>query len=255
MIYNKSTADVAFLRGEYRTAAEMYYEGARDGDEIAAFNYGYCSLMGLGVAKDPSVAKSFFSYARDMKGGEACYNIAVMYLEGLGVHKDYRQALRYMTDSATLGCIEAQLYLGMAYTLGYMLYPDIIRISMIPCHKAEYRDMNTNLLMGDVLDAEADEELRFSAIHADARRAFEYFRAAAHHDPTYVEDLVAKGQFLYAKCYLDGMGTDFDRNKGLNIMLIAGKSGSTDAHEYILSNGISEQMLLDAARSAKKRSQ
>ena len=249
MIYNKSSADVAFLKGEYKTAAQMYLEGARDGDELASFNYAYMCWLGLGVERCEEDAKSFFSFARNMRGGEACYNLAIMYLDGLGVKKDYRRALELMTDSADLGCIEAQLYLGMAYTLGYMLYPDIIRISMIPCHKAEYRTANAPMLMGDIEDEVKDEDLRYSTVRADARQAFEYFRQAAHHDPTYVSELVAKGQFLYAKCYLDGLGVEFDKNKGLKIMLLAGKSGSEEAKDYLVSSGLTPQMLIDVAKN------
>ena len=107
------------------------------------------------------------------------------------------------------------------------------------------------LLTGDVVDQELDEELRYSVIHADQRRAFEYFRRAAHHDQTYVSELVAKGQYLYAKCYIDGMGVDFDKNKGLKIMLLAGKSGSSDAHEYLASAGVTEEALLLALGKKK----
>ncbi len=252
MLFDKSMADAAYLKGEYERFAELCHEGAREGSDIAAFNYGWCLYHGVGVGQSFSEAKSFFSYARELEGGEACYNLAIMYMDGQGVSRDYKTALRYMTDSADMGCIEAQLYLGMAYTLGYLIYPDIVFISMVPYHKPEMRDTSAPLLAGDIRDAELDEELRFSVIKADARRAFEYFREAAHHSPDYVEELVAKGQFLYAKCYVDGMGTDFDRNKSLRLMLLAGKNGSSDAVEYLSSNGITEQMLLEAINPKKK---
>ena len=38
----KLKADAEFLAGNYETAADMYLEGARDGDALSAFNYGYC---------------------------------------------------------------------------------------------------------------------------------------------------------------------------------------------------------------------
>ena len=246
MLFDKSMADAAYIRGDYKKFAEICLEAAKDGSDIAAFNYGWCLYHGIGVAQNFSDAKSFFSYARDLEGGEACYNLAIMYMNGQGTAKDYKAAFRYMTYSADMGCIEAQLYLGMAYTLGYLIYPDILFISMVPFHKPEMRDINAPLLMGDIQDAEIDEELRYSVIRADARQAFEYFREAAHHSPDYVEDLVAKGQFLYAKCYVDGMGTDYDRNKSLKLMLLAGKNGSADAVQYLSSNGITEKMLLEA---------
>ena len=252
MSFDKSAADVLFLRGKYEEFASICHEGARDGSDIAAFNYGYCLYKGIGVEKNYAEAKSFFTFARELEGGAACYNLAIMHMEGQGTEKSYFKALRYMHDSAEMGCIEAQLYLGMAYTLGYLLYPDIVLISMVPFHKPEMRDLSAPLLTGEVIDAELDEDLRFSVIKADARRAFEFFRDAAHHSPDYVEELVAKGQFLYAKCYVDGMGVDFDRNKSLRLMLVAGKNGSSDAVNYLASNGITEQMLLEAVNEGKR---
>ncbi len=245
MAFEKSVADVLFIKGEYERAAEMYLEGAKDGEEIASFDYAYCLLHGYGVEKDPEMAKSFFTFARDMEGGESCYNLAVMYLEGNGVEKNYRTAIRYMSDAADMGCVEAMLYLGMAYTTGYVLFPEITSISMIPFHKSEMRDSFLYLSGNSGYLDEADEEARFSVIKADARRAFEYFSDAAHADSTYVEDLVAKGKYLYAKCYIDGMGTDFNREAGLRLMLSAGKSGSEDAVAFLAENGITEKLLLE----------
>lgn len=250
-MYEKSVADVEFINGNYDKAASMYLEGARDGDEIASFNYGYCLWRGYGVAKDPFEAKSFFAYARDMEGGEACYNIAILYLHGEGVPKDYKKAYEYMRISADSGCVEALLYLGMAYTTGYMMEPDIIGISMIPAHKPEYRNYS-RLIEGYVEDFELDEELRSTVVKTDGKRAFECFQAAARHDPTYVEDLVAKGKFLYARCYVDGLGVDFDREKSIRLMLLAGKSGSPEAIAYIAENGLTPEMLEKPKRGRLK---
>lgn len=247
-MYEKQIADVKYLKGEYEAAAEMYLEGARDGDALASFNYGYCLWRGIGVAPDPTEAKSFFSFARDLEDGEACYNLAMLYLHGEGVPRDYKRAAEYMIAAANRGCIEAELYLGMAYTTGCMFEPDIIGISMIPFHKPEYRN-NSALLEGYVEDEE-EEDLRYSAIKQDARSAFEWFRSAARHDPTYVGDLVAKGKYLYARCYVDGLGTDFDREKSVRLMLAAEKSGSLEASVYILENGIRLDMLEDDPRKA-----
>ena len=132
-------AKVVYMRGEYEKAAELFHEGARDGDVMAAFAYGYCLLYGIGVPVDYAEAKSYFVFARDLEGGEAAYNLAVMYMHGLGVSRNYRKSFEYMQASAHKGCIEAQLYLGMAYTTGYWLEPDIVSLSIIPFHKPDYR--------------------------------------------------------------------------------------------------------------------
>ena len=246
-------ANNLFLKGEYERAAEIYHELARLGDADAAFNYGFCLWRGLGVGYDPTEAKSFFSYSRDLNGGEACYNLAMLYLHGEGVCRSYKTAYNYMVASARLGSVEAKLYLGMLYTTGYMLEPDVIGITRIPFHKPIYRDPDTYLLMGETPDAEADEEARFSVAEADARRAFEYFRSAAHADPTYVKELVAKGQYLYAKCYVDGLGTEPSFEKGARLMLAAGKSGSTDAVEFLTVHGIRPELLLGSKTPKKPR--
>ena len=241
-MFEKSVADLAFMEGDYEVAAQMYLEGAREGDALASFNYGYCLWRGIGAPYDPKEAKSFFAFARDLEGGEACYNIAMLYLHGEGVAKDYVKSYEYMKNSAEQGCIEAQLYLGMAYTSGCMFEPDIVGINMIPCHTPEYQ-RDGFLLDGEVVDFELDEALRYSAVKQDARQAFEWFQTAARHSTAYVEDLVAKGKYLYARCYVDGLGTDFDRDKSVRLMLAAQKSGSQEATAYIIENGITAEML------------
>ncbi len=241
-MYDKSIADVAFMKGDFEAAAQMYLEGAREGDAQASFNYGYCLWRGRGVDYDPKEAKSFFAFARDLEGGESCYNIAMLYLRGEGVVKNYVKSYEYMKISAQQGCIEAQLYLGMAYTTGCMFEPEIVGISMIPCHTPEYMN-EAFMLDGDVDDFELDEALRYSAVRQDGRQAFEWFQRAARHSTSYVEDLVAKGKYLYARCYVDGLGTDFDREKSVRLMLMAHQSGSPEATAYIIENGITPDML------------
>lgn len=249
-MYDKFKAKALYLKGEYDAAAAMFLEGAKEGDELASFNYGYCLLMGIGVPYDPREAKSYFMFARDMQGGESCYNLAMMYMHGEGVAKDYHKSFKYMKISAMRGCIEAQLYLGMVYTTGYLLEPDIVRIRMLPFHTPEFRD-EIFMLEGDADEAALDEEKRFSVTHADARAAHDWFQRASRHDPTYVGSLVAKGKFLYAKCYIDGLGVDFDRKKGEMLMIAAGKSGSMEAVEFLAESGLIPKHLLGEARSEK----
>lgn len=250
-MYEKSVADVKFLEGDYAMAAQMYLDGARDGDATASLNYGYMLWRGLGVPYNPKEAKSFFAFARDLEGGEACYNIAMLYMHGEGVVRDYRKAVEHLHVSANQGCIEAQLYLGMAYTSGCVFEPDIVGIKMIPCHTPEYRD-NILMLDGDIPDFELDEELRYTAIKQDGRRAFEFFQAAARHNTDYVEELVAKGKFLYARCYVDGLGTDFDRAKSVRLMFAAQRSGSAEATAYIVENGLTPEMLEESAPQQRR---
>lgn len=250
-MFEKSKVDLLFMNGEHSAAAEAYYEGAREGDAQAAFSYGYCLMTGKGVKKDYAEAKSFFSFAREADCGEAHYNIAMLYFEGgFGLPRDYLKARENLEASASKGCLEAQLYLGMAYTSGCMFSPDIVRITMIPTHIPEYRQ-EAFYLEGDIEDFERDEDERYKAISQDANMAFSYFQDASRHtDTPFLNDLIAKGKFLYARCFVDGLGTDFDRDKSVRLMFLAERAGSEDAKIYIAENGLTRDML---GRTGAKR--
>ena len=230
-MFDLNRAKVLFLDKEYERAAQMFYEGAAEGNAEAAFNYAYCLMNGYGVERDPALAKSFYTFA-SANVGEAAYNLAVMYLHGNGVKRNYRKTLEYMRDAAELGVIEAQLYLGVAYTLGSLFEPDIVSISLLPYHIPEYNAGGT-YIEGDVPDYEADEEARIAAVRQDPVGAFSWFRTAAKHSPDYVEELSLKGKYLYARCFIDGLGTDFNRDRGNGLMLLAAKDGSPDALAYL----------------------
>lgn len=230
-MFEINAAKVAFMNKEYEHAAAMFYEGATEGNSEAAFNYAYCLMNGYGVERDPSLAKSFYVYAsRDV--GEAAYNLAVMYLRGIGVKKDYSKTFEYMKDAAQLGIIEAQLYLGVTYTIGSLFEPDVVSISLIPFHTPEYNN-GVQYIDGEVEDFEEDEEARIAAVRQDEHSAFSYFRAAAKHSPDYVEDFSRKGKYLYARCFIDGLGTEFNLNRGNALMLLAAAEGSEEARVYL----------------------
>ncbi len=230
-MYDVKTGVVLYMDGNYTAAAEHFYEGATLGDAEAAFNYGYMLMKGIGTEQDLPSAKSFFTFASSQIG-EAAYNLAVMHLHGVGVKRDYRKCIEYMTDAAEMNIIEAQLYLGIAYTLGSLFEPDIIAISRIPFHTPEYRDPFA-VLEGDVPDLSEDEERRIAAVGFDPQVAFYYFRKAALHKSDYVEDLARKSKFLYARCFLDGLGTEFNLERGNKLMVIAAAHGSEEAVDYI----------------------
>ena len=246
-MFDLTQANLSFVEGDTTRAAALYYEGAREGDARAAFNLATCLRRGIGVPMDPLQAKSFYSFAKESDHGEAYYNLAVMYIHGEGVVRNYKTAISHMRSSAAKGCIEAQLYLGMFYTTGAVFNPDIVGISHIPSRTVEYRTRDTFLLMGDVPDFEADEEARFSVSPADAREAFLYFREAAYNKSGDAEELIGKAQYLYAKCFIDGLGTEIDVSKGSRIMLLSAKSGSEEALGFLVENNVDPKNLLKGA--------
>ena len=234
MDLNVKQVNVIFMEGRHSAAVEMYRELAAEGDAEAAFNYAFCRLFGLGCSVDESEARSFFVFASGFIP-DAFYNLSIMCMHGKGMPRDYKKAAQYMRDAADGGVIEAQLYLGVAHTLGMMYEPDIIAISLIPYHTSIGADP-TLAIEGDVTDFEREDEERCSAVRFDPHSAFEWFREAAMHSPDYVEELSQKGKFLYARCFVDGLGVDFDRDRANRLMLIAARDGSEDALSYLTVN-------------------
>ena len=63
---------------------------------------------------------------------------------------------------------------------------------------------------------------------------------------------MAKGQFLYAKCYLDGFGTEYNRERGLKIMLLAGANGSPEAAGFLAEQGVPMALLEDVRKKRRQ---
>ena len=255
-MYDVKHANVLYLDGRYSEAAEIYREGASEGDAECAHNYGHCLLFGIGVERDPVLAKRYFMLASG-RIPASLYNLAVMYLHGTGVPKNYKKTYEYMYDAARGGIIEAETYIGIAHTIGSLFEPDVIAISLIPYH-TEIKREEGFLLDGEVEWDEDDEEAKISAVREDHRSAFEWFRAAAAHSSDYVEDMSRKSKYLYARCYLDGLGTDFDRDRANRLMLVAAKEGSSEAIFYLetdapyMLESLNDVVLIDKIRRTER---
>lgn len=228
------TAKVLFLDGKHNEAFNMFYECAKEGDAEAAFHTAYCLQYGYGTAKDAVLARRFYNFAKEQIG-EANYNLAIMYLHGEGGDVDYRMTYSAMYDAAVADIIEAQLYLGVAHTMGTLFEPDIIGLSLIPYHTHITRE-TVYELMGEVPDLEEDEEARIRAVRFDPHSAFLWFKRAAKHGSDYVEGLASQSKYLFARCFVDGLGTEFDRTRAEELMLVAAADGSRDALAFLEEN-------------------
>ncbi len=227
-------AKVLFLDGRLEEAFNMFYECAKDGDAEAAFHYAYCLEYGYGTERNPKLARRFYNYAKE-RIGEANYNLALMHLHGVGGAVDYRMAYSLMYDAALADVIEAQLYLAVAHTMGTLFEPDIIGLSLIPYHTHITREAVYEL-MGEVPDLEEDEEMRARAVRFDPHSAFLWFKRAAKHNSDYVEELASQSKYLFARCFVDGLGTEFDRTRAEELMLVAAHDGSPDALRFLEEN-------------------
>ncbi len=96
--FAKGTA--AYDAGNYQ-AALTYWEPLAAQDDVAAMrNIGHIYRRGLGVARDPQKAASFYRRAAKLGFASAQYNMAVMHLRGNGLPLDRPRGTKWMAKAA-----------------------------------------------------------------------------------------------------------------------------------------------------------
>ena len=234
-VFDNITADALFLQGKCKEAFDLYFRGATElHDSRAAFDTAYMYHRGFYVPINYPMARKFYFAASTMEGGAPLFNLALMEIRGLGAAPDLRSAIRHMEQAAAMDCVDAQLYLGTAYTLGCVFDPlNIECLSMIPFYRVIRRD-EQSLLVGAGSDPDLDDE-RFSIIEADEHDAIEMFtRAAKHKDDTYIAPQLGEAKLALGQALIEGFGAEYSPRKGYRLILTAAtEHGSREASRYL----------------------
>ena len=219
-LFDDVKANALFLRGRYKVAFERYYRGAVSlRDSLAAFNLAFMFHQGYYTPVNYEMARRFYHAAASLDGGASWFNLAIMNLRGQGAFPDFKAAMHCMKQSAAMGCVDAQLYLGMAYTLGQAFDPiEIECISLIPFYRIIKRSPEAAMLTGDGFDPHLEEK-RFEVIETDEYSAVEMFeQAAAQTDDTYMENQIASAKLVLGQALIEGFGKDYDPDRGFRLI-------------------------------------
>jgi TPR repeat protein len=100
-------AVMAYGRGDYATALQLFHPLADQGNAIAQYNLGVMYYDGKGVAKDDAEAMKWYCLAADQCSADAQYYVGLMYKDGAGVPRDYVRAHMWFNLSAVHGYQEA----------------------------------------------------------------------------------------------------------------------------------------------------
>ncbi|MFT4585634.1 MAG: TPR repeat protein [Gammaproteobacteria bacterium] len=102
-----------FQHGDYVQAFRIFSDQANNGN-IAASNYlGTHYYLGLGVKRDFEQAVRWFEVAALAEDPQGQRNLGVMYLRGLGVEKDFQQAYGWLYFAYEGGNLGAKQYLDL----------------------------------------------------------------------------------------------------------------------------------------------
>jgi uncharacterized protein len=97
---------------------------AEQGDAEAQSLLGYMYINGEGVLKDYKEAVKWIRKAAEQGYAEAQSNLGVMYANGRGVSQDYKEAVKWFRKAAEQGYARAQYNLGVRYANGLGVIKD-----------------------------------------------------------------------------------------------------------------------------------
>lgn len=101
---------LAYEAQEYRDAYNHWQPLAQAGDSRAQNGLALLYLNGEGVRRNYFTAFDLFYRAASEGSAEAQYQLGLMYLQGLGVSQSYRKAMRWFKRAARHGSSTSQLY-------------------------------------------------------------------------------------------------------------------------------------------------
>ena len=100
-------ATVAYNRGDYATALQLFQQSADKGSAIAQFNLGAMYANGQGVRQNYAEAVKWYGLAANQGLADAQYNLALLYTNGQGVRQNYVLAYKWFSLAAAQGSTEA----------------------------------------------------------------------------------------------------------------------------------------------------
>lgn len=109
----------AVANKDYASAVSIFNPLVESGDARACYELGLLYEEGLGVPKDPKLAASLFQKAADQNLPEGLFSLGRMYGVGKGgIPLDHREAFKLYMRAAELNYSPAQVFVGLTYQIG-----------------------------------------------------------------------------------------------------------------------------------------
>lgn len=105
-------------------AANKVIEQAQAGNSKYQFMLGIMYLKGIQVQKDSKQAYSWLAKAAEAGNSKAQYQVGNLYLNGIGTRKDKRVAFNWFEKAANQGIAKAQYMTGLMYATGRGTHKD-----------------------------------------------------------------------------------------------------------------------------------
>lgn len=114
----------AFSAGKYEEALRIWHPLAEKDNADAQYNIGIMYMKGIGVEQNDKQALIWFKRASALDNTDAMYNLGVLYMQGRGVIRSPKDASYWWQQAATRGNPYAQYNLGVLYAYGTSVEQD-----------------------------------------------------------------------------------------------------------------------------------
>lgn len=120
----------AYKEKDFSKAFRLWQPIAKKGFPKAQFNLAILYIDGLGAPKDLKKAVEWFRKAAEQDHTGAQYNLGLMYLNGEGTQKSNKEALKWLRKAAEKGDPLAQYSLAGMYIYGKGVKKDYVKAHM-----------------------------------------------------------------------------------------------------------------------------
>ena len=233
---------------DFKMTYKWFLEAANQGDDEAKYLVGKCHLYEIGTKFDLESANEWFMKAVKDGNKEAAYELGISYLDGRGMDIDSDSGVQLLEIAANAGIRESSRELAKRFHYGIKnFHGDAIYKN--PSKAQEYailavkddKDDEAQFLMGVILEED----------FGNTQTAIDwYIRAADNGNPKaklnlskkyinnnengtkaleMLRDLISQNngeaQYLYAKCFEEGIGCSKDKKKAKKYYQLAKENG------------------------------
>ena len=188
---------------------------ANHGDINLQNKFGEIYLEGLGIKKDYAIAVEYFKKAASSGSPIAQTNLGYMYIEGLGLEENHAKAFSYFQKAANQEYPDALTWLGVMYLSGIQVDLDYQKALEYFQKAADQEDLVSQNLIGHMFE----EGL---GVSVDYQEALKWYKLAADQEN---ED----AQFALGCMFKNGLGVPVNYQEALKWYKLAADQEYEDA--------------------------
>ncbi len=209
----------ARVKSRLRHIAEGYRQKAQLGDASAQYRFGVCYYRGLGIERNYAEAVRWYRAAAEQRFAKAEYALGYLYHHGQGVKEDSAEAARWYREAAEQGDADAEYALGSLYENGDGVPRDAALAARWYREAAEQGSAMAQYELGFMY-------YKCDGVKRDYAEAVALYRKAAEQNDS-------SAQYSLGYMYYNGYGVPVDHKRAALLIQEAAAQGNIDARRSL----------------------